>query len=200
MRYTMNTNEKHDTPIELIEFIKTGMDRVSGSFFSVVTCGDVKPIARERVYCYELYHQMRSIQENDNKYPSLCKYILHAEIDKSGHPRIHNNFNPDMIIHTPGTMDNNLAVIEVKSANKIKGIIKDFQTLKCMLKCYGYKYGIFISTGFSLKELSKSNISKIYSSISELDTIDNRIHILSQTGYGKTIEHYMLHDIFDGAN
>ena len=92
MRYTMNTNEKHDTPLELIEFIKTGMDRVSGSFFSVVTCGDVKPIARERVYCYELYHQMRSIQENDNKYPSLCKYILHAEIDKSGHPIIHNNF------------------------------------------------------------------------------------------------------------
>lgn len=37
---------------------------------------------RERVYCYELYHQMRS------RWPSPCDYSLNGEVDKRGHPII----------------------------------------------------------------------------------------------------------------
>lgn len=38
------------------------------------------PIYRERVYCYELYHQMR------RRWPDDRRYILNGEVDKSAHP------------------------------------------------------------------------------------------------------------------
>ena len=187
----MNILEKHNEPIELIRFIQSSMDKIGRSFFKVVTCGGMQPIARERVYCYELYHQMRCIQ---NQYPTLSNYILHAEIDKSGHPLIEKKINPDMVIHFPGTMDN-LAVIEIKSVKRIDCIIKDFKTLNYMLDSPEYKYGVFISTGFSLKELPDSNINKIYDSIPHLNKFDDKIYIFSQKKYREQIECYKLCDI-----
>ena len=38
------------------------------------------PVNRERVYCYELYHQMRLL------WPKGSVYRLNAEVDKVGHP------------------------------------------------------------------------------------------------------------------
>jgi hypothetical protein len=38
------------------------------------------PAYRERVYCYELYHQMR------RRWPLNCEYSLNGEVDKRGHP------------------------------------------------------------------------------------------------------------------
>jgi hypothetical protein len=72
------------------------------------------PIYRERVYCYELYHQLRSIL------PCELSYVLAGEVDKKGHPIIHETigpYKPDFIVHRPGDMRRNLAVVEVKPAN-----------------------------------------------------------------------------------
>lgn len=67
---------------------------------------------RERVYAYELYHQLRS------RWPNW-RYSLGGEVDKRGHPIIRDgvlkNVKPDLLCHVPGSMDNNLAVIEVKA-------------------------------------------------------------------------------------
>ena len=38
------------------------------------------PVYRERVYCYELYHQMRC------RWPERCAFILNGELDKQQHP------------------------------------------------------------------------------------------------------------------
>jgi len=67
---------------------------------------------RERVYAYELYHQFRQT------WPDHWPYSLAGEIDKRGHPIVRggilDNAKPDLLVHVPGQMDRNLAVIEIK--------------------------------------------------------------------------------------
>lgn len=67
---------------------------------------------RERVYAYELYHQLRK------RWPVEWVYSLGGEIDKRGHPLIRgkhlDNAKPDLLVHVPGVMNRNLAVLEIK--------------------------------------------------------------------------------------
>ena len=67
------------------------------------------PVFRERVYCYELYHQMR------RRWPRKCNFVLNGEVDKQRHPYFldHRHPKPDFLVHVPGTGEN-YAVIEVK--------------------------------------------------------------------------------------
>ncbi len=68
---------------------------------------------RERVYAYELYHQLRA------HWPQDWPYSLAGEIDKAGHPVVRGGYldraKPDLLVHVPGTMDRNLLVIEIKA-------------------------------------------------------------------------------------
>lgn len=69
-----------------------------------------EPVYRERVYCYELYHQMRARWPNEEE----CRYSLNGEVDKRSHPYLGEGApKPDFLVHEPGT-SNNYAVIEVK--------------------------------------------------------------------------------------
>ena len=67
------------------------------------------PVYRERVYCYELYHQMRC------RWPEGCAYVLNGEVDKQQHPDFEGPGypKPDFLVHVPGTREN-YEVIEVK--------------------------------------------------------------------------------------
>ena len=71
-----------------------------------------KHIYRERVYCYELYHQMRKQWPDDN----VLK--LNGEFDKSGSQlfsgSILKNAKPDFLVHVAGDIKNNYAAMEVK--------------------------------------------------------------------------------------
>ena len=103
------------------------------------------PVHRERVYCYELYHQMRL------RWPAQdhCPYRLNGEIDKGGHPYFKNvrgTPKPDLLVHVPGAGDN-YAVIEVKSSHaSAKGIRKDLRTL-CRFANFGYRRAIYLVYG-----------------------------------------------------
>src|SRR6185312_6688767 len=70
-------------------------------------------VYRERVYCYELYHQMRC------QWGEL-PYSLGGEVDKAGHPVFrdgpYGHSKPDFLVHIPGDMGGNLAVVEVKAS------------------------------------------------------------------------------------
>jgi hypothetical protein len=70
-------------------------------------------VYRERVYCYELYHQMR-------RQWSKFRYSLGGEVDKSGHPIFrdgpYRHSKPDFLVHVPGDMGENLAIVEVKAS------------------------------------------------------------------------------------
>jgi hypothetical protein len=76
------------------------------------------PVYRERVYCYELYHQMRKLWPND------CAFCLNGEVDKAAHPILMtlgaDGFKPDLLVHRPGDMGGNHAVMEVKSARAVR--------------------------------------------------------------------------------
>ena len=85
-----------------VEFVLQAMNNVDDEYLNVEIAVDYvghKEIKRrERVYAYELYHQMRLIQEQKFK----SEFTINGEIDKSGHKIIKEPFNPDFVIHQQG--------------------------------------------------------------------------------------------------
>jgi hypothetical protein len=104
------------------------------------------PVWRERVYCYELYHQMRL------RWPTGTPYVLTGELDKNGHSffkdRNLRQAIPDFLVHEPGNMGNNFAIIEVKSQQApCRGILKDICTLRSFRRNVGYQRAIHLVFG-----------------------------------------------------
>ncbi|AMG12372.1 MULTISPECIES: hypothetical protein [Vibrio] len=138
---------------------------VSSEYFQIQVMGKPAPIFRERVYCYELYHQLRSNWGSFNSNYKLC-----GEVDKSGHPILRNTRqSPDFLVHVPGE-DCNMVVIEVKPAKFNKqGLIKDLQTIHKLMGSEGnYERGICLIYGNKRnlirsieKAVNESNISAI---------------------------------------
>lgn len=77
-------------------------------------------IWRERVYCYELYHQLRLSLSHVDK-GLLASHVIFGEMDKRRYPDLTFAPKPDFIYHRPGRNGrwNNVAVVEVKT---IRGI------------------------------------------------------------------------------
>ncbi len=100
---------------------------------------------KERVYCYELYHQLRCIL--GESFP----YKLNGEVDKVGHTIVSGKKKPDFIVHVPGEMDKNLVVVEVKLATAIKDKFKklreDLEKLEKFLNKANYKNAIMLIYG-----------------------------------------------------
>jgi hypothetical protein len=48
-----------------MELVKSALRKVEPDFFKVKTTYNTEGIVRERVFCYELYHQMRLLMENN---------------------------------------------------------------------------------------------------------------------------------------
>lgn len=114
----------------LVESLIKAAKRVEVHYFQLPVAEGDEFIYRERVYCYELYHQLRCILGD------LLPYKLNGEVDKSGHLIIRNAKKPDFIIHQPGNMEHNLAVIEVKPVtvkDRLEKLREDLETLKCFL-------------------------------------------------------------------
>jgi hypothetical protein len=84
--------------------------------------------------------------------PEAFPYLLHGEIDKSGHDWIAELFggscpNPDFVVHVPGN-SKNLAVIEVKTTgNKKSEIQKDIRKLNKFITKVNYYRGILLLFG-----------------------------------------------------
>jgi len=129
-----------------INIIKAATKKIPKKYFQLPVVDKEDPIYRERVYCYELYHQMRSI------WPIATEYSLAGELDKSGAPRFLSEKKlkkkkPDFLIHISGEGNNKL-IIEVKSIitekNKIK---KDLETLTAFINHADYKQAILLIYG-----------------------------------------------------
>ncbi len=61
---------------ELDHILAEATSAIEADYFRLPIDGGI-PVFRERVYCYELYHQMRS------RWPprSQCRYLLNGEVD-----------------------------------------------------------------------------------------------------------------------
>ena len=115
-----------------------------GEEYFQLPVADADAVYRERVYCYELYHQLRSLWD-------LPPFSLGGEIDKQGNPYFRGGpyacAEPDLLVHVPGNMGGNLAIIEVKSATGLGGARDDLQKLSWFCNHAQYFRGIFLAYG-----------------------------------------------------
>src|SRR5947208_1325293 len=128
---------------QFIELLQKATASIPRLYFQLPVAGQEQPIFRERVYCYELYHQLRALLEQTE--PPLRYYALSGEVDKQGH-RVIRRYAPDLIFHQPGDMSDNIAVVEVKPANgEVDGIRKDLATLAYFVSdAVQYRLGIHL--------------------------------------------------------
>jgi hypothetical protein len=119
---------------------------VPAEYFQLPIDGQEDPIYRERVYCYELYHQLRAI------WPKTSRFSLAGEVDKSGHPLIRgnglDNCKPDFLVHIPGDMGGNFAIIEVKPIRaQAAAIQKDIEILSSFVIYAQYERAMYLFYG-----------------------------------------------------
>jgi hypothetical protein len=111
---------------------------------------------RERVYAYELYHQLRS------RWPGEWPYSLGGEVDKRGHPVIRgahlDNAKPDLLVHVPGGMEQNLVALEIKPLRpdgypgEQEDLVRDIQKL-IAFRNIGYEAAFMIVFGNSVNRV-----------------------------------------------
>ncbi|TWA89000.1 methionyl-tRNA formyltransferase-like protein [Bradyrhizobium stylosanthis] len=131
---------------ELSELLAIATAGIEPGFFRLTIHGGAA-VYRERVYCYELYHQMR------RRWPEECAFTLNGEVDKIAHPTLSQlgaaGYKPDLLVHQPGHMGHaNHAVIEVKSVlGAYRGVKKDLTTLALFRRNVGYARAIYLIYG-----------------------------------------------------
>lgn len=123
----------------IVERVTAAASNVMDPYFNLKVAGTEGPILRERVYAYELYHQLRCLRPHE-------AMTLTAEPDKSGHREITDDSNPDFVFHTPGTMAENLALLEVKRAISTDGE-RDLTKFRSYLSNHNYRYCIWLVFG-----------------------------------------------------
>lgn len=110
---------------------------------------ELEVVERERLYCYELYHQLR-LQLGDS-----YSYILHGELDKRGQEfirnRLHSEPIPDFVVHRPGHIGDydQLAVVEVKTTANFtpQTAQQDIGKLHGFINNVGYLHGLLLVFG-----------------------------------------------------
>ncbi len=160
--------------IELSQILSEATKDIDIEYFHLqIDGGD--PVYRERVYCYELYHQMRL------RWPHDTPYYLNGEVDKAAHPILSslgaNRVKPDLLVHQPGYMTGNFAVIEVKSSNApVSGINKDLKNLSLFVDTVGYKRAIYLVYGFDADDVMMAQIQHVAKGIEDLAPIELWMH------------------------
>jgi len=128
----VETRKEEEKLKEFLRALKEASGNIGEYYFKVAMANLKGYRFRERVYCYELYHRLRLALPPDAIFP----YTLQGEMDKDGHPIIHKvvgAVKPDFILHKPGTMNDNLLVIEVKPLKNPLGCPNPF-----LFATYGY--------------------------------------------------------------
>jgi hypothetical protein len=173
--YDMVESVKTD---EIINLIRNALDLVSQEYYEVLTAYKPEGIIRERAFCYELYHHMRSLQEHRK----MNRFYVHGEIDKRGYSLLSEDErrNPDFIFHVPGELKNNFIVCEVKGKLDTKDdVYKDIQTLiRFTTGVLEYKMGVHIVFNYSIADY-KEKMSE-YLKDKEEDNYDmiGKIHVI----------------------
>lgn len=108
----------------MLEALEQATQAIGESYFVLPIAGNDRPIKRERVYCYELFHQLRVALQGS-------QLTLTGEPDKRGHPDFP-PINPDFILHAPGNHEQNTAAVEVECRVGLEHLVKDLRNLKSM--------------------------------------------------------------------
>jgi len=133
------------------------------------------PVYRERVYCYELYHQKRSL------WPDDCPFCLNGEIDKQAHPILQQlgaaYAKPDFLIHTPGDMAGNHAIMEVKPLGAARGDIHaDLEKLCLFVSRVRYQRAIYLLYGYGEEGRTLDRVCDVYARLDDPRGIEIWLH------------------------
>jgi hypothetical protein len=154
------------------EMLEVASARIGPEYFQLPVA-DADAVYRERVYCYELYHQLRCVWEH---FP----LSLGGEVDKSGHPRFKDGpyarAKPDLLVHEAGHMDRNLACVEVKPFNRpADEFAADLRKLTWFCRHASYHHGVFIMYGIQEQanaEAAAALKAKVQAASTLLEDID----------------------------
>lgn len=195
---------------EYIDLIKASLKDIEPDYYRVITTYDNSGIVRERVFCYELYHQMRSRMQAQQ----IPEVRIHGEIDKRGHRDFKTKHwkNPDFIFHVPGIHEFNTLVVEVKGTlnydrrqksqlNRVKSsrsrkastALNDIKNLLIFITNYSYAAGVFILYNHTFEQLIAS-IGESLQSLKQQPNTD-RLYILTINTHNSTCEEHILFDI-----
>lgn len=108
----------------ILKALEQATQAIGASHFLLPIAGADHPIKRERVYCYELFHQLRVALDSTH-------LTLTGEPDKRGHPDFP-PINPDFVLHIPGDHKENAAAVEVECRVSLGHLIKDLRNLRTM--------------------------------------------------------------------
>lgn len=177
-----------------IDRFKESIKKIDKNYFKLPYAdmdSEEKEVYLERVYCYELYHQLRL------SLSGCFDYIVNGEVNKSHHDIIESDKMPDFIVHKTNQMKDNLVIIEVKrlhdinlSENSSSGFIKDMETLNLFVNEYNYKKGIQLIFGKNESLKMKKVVDKF-----EYKTPDNDIDLIWNKEPGEII--HGANDIYD---
>ncbi len=122
----------------------------------------------ERVFCYELYHQLRIKLDEiiDNNANFLNGAKLQGEFAKWQHEQLLHNFDlemlsnefiPDFLLHKAGGFVNHFYVIEVKSNPNLSpsSLLADLKKLNQFITKFRYKRGIFLAINISPSDINR---------------------------------------------
>jgi hypothetical protein len=157
--------------------------RIGEPHFSLAVAGRATPAIRERVYCYELYHQVRGLLDARANFP----FALHGEVDKRGHPILGKRLqgrNPDFIVHIPGHMgpQANLAVVEVKPCGSFGDpVTKDADSLVAFIQEADYFRGVGLVFGGD-EEAFDNHMRTVFAAAAQLR---DRIHLYWHSASGQ---------------
>ena len=176
-----------DEKIEsFVEMIKGSLDNVGDEYYKITTTYESSGIVRERVFCYELYHQMRLVQSERG----LNDVQIHGEIDKSGHIAFDRNArkNPDFVFHIPGMMQGNAIVVEVKGkleGTYQEGVYKDIVTLsKFTDNKHYYHSGVLIIYNYTYDEFLRKIGEFLKNRVQENKVSTDKIIIICKQSKG----------------
>ena len=180
-----------------IQLIRDALENVGDEYYKLTTTYRTLGVVRERIFCYELYHQMRLIQSTRG----LTDIQIHGEIDKSGHVGFVRNArkNPDFVFHVPGMMEGNAIVVEVKGkleGTYQDGICKDIGTLsKFTDNRYYYRLGVLIIYNYNLEEFRKKMGQFFKEELQKKQIATDKIVILCKKSKSVTLEIRKLDDL-----
>lgn len=149
------------------ELLKESLKKIEKKYYLIDTASkSANPITRERVFCYELYHQARCIQMKTKK-DNI--FIINGEPDKKGHTKFESE-NPDLIFHNCKSMDENYLVIEVKCPFAGKNLVNnDVEKLLNFIKKYQYQLAAFVMFGIRMEEFLKKYSDQLKEKFSHED-------------------------------
>lgn len=158
---------------QLNELLRQATESVPPEYFQIALDGG-DPRYRERVYCYELYHQLRC------RWPDNTPFYINGELDKAAHPILRelgaDYAKPDLLIHQPGHMTGNHAIIEIKSSNaQRKGVMKDLETLSLFLAKVSYQRAIYLIFGHKAEDTA-TYVRKVASGFEGSQSIELWLH------------------------